>query len=82
MSRLEDKLVELGYKLREGFKCTYTKDIGYCILKIYYDGEVLDGFADINYQYLYTIQKKDIDKAEKTLQKDFEELKKYEKEKI
>ena len=78
MTKLEEKLVELGYKLREGFKCTYTKDIGYCILKIYYDGEVLDGFADINYQYLYTIQKKHIDKAEKTLQKDLEILKECE----
>ena len=56
MSRLEKKLEELGYKLRESFKCTYTKDIGYCILKIYYDGEILDGFADINYQYLYIQQ--------------------------
>lgn len=78
MSRLEKKLEELGYKLREGFKCTYTKDIGYCILKIYYDGEILDGFADINYQYLYTIEKQHIDKAEKTLQKDFKILKECE----
>lgn len=79
MSRLEKKLEELGYKLREGFKCTYTKNIGCCILKIYYDGEVLDGFADINYQYLYTIEKQHIDKAEKTLQNDLEILKECEK---
>ena len=78
MSRLEKKLEELGYKLREGFKCTYTKGIGYCILKIYYDGTILDGFADINYQYLYTIEKQHIDKAEKLLQKDLKILKECE----
>lgn len=75
MTKLEEKLKELGYKLREGFECIYTKNIGYCILKIYYDGKILDGFADINYQYLYTIQKQHIYKAEKILKKDLEVLK-------
>lgn len=74
MTKLE-KLKELGYKLREGFDYIYIKDIGYHTLKIYYDGKILDGYAELNYQYMYTVQDCHFKKAKKAIKKDLEILK-------
>lgn len=73
MTKLE-KLKELGYKLREGFDYIYIKDIGYHTLIIYYDGNNLDGYAKLNYQYAFTVQDRHFKKAEKAIKKDLEAL--------
>ena len=77
MTKLEEKLLELGYKNRKRGK--YTKKIRYynLVIIIAFE-EIVDFYVDIN----ITIDKQqDIDiiqQAFNQLQKDLEELKKYE----
>ncbi len=76
MNLVEQKLKELGYKLREGFTNLYSRGKGYCIYKICYVPEknYLDGFADINPKYIYTINDSHIKRGERIIKRDLKIL--------